>query len=292
MVNKNLLIGKLAPFTGKKEVLVNNQDTIDIIDALISNHYKYRSEYDKIYQYFIGEDLEETARNVFDFLKKEFKYKIESEDLQILRSPSAVLGSDRYGIDCKGYATFANGILDAYRRNTGENFDVYYRFASYDPFDKTPQHTFAVVKENGKEYWIDPVLDSFNQKKQPYYFKDKKIKNMALVALSGINKKVGDIAVDLNGNYYDTNTGEYVGTPPISSGGSTGTSWWESILKVIPAVAPVLTQKQPVYGQFPTTGAGYSQYPTGQTQSSGINTNTILILGIAGLGAYFLLKKK
>ena len=176
MINRELLIGKLSPFLNKREILVDNQETVDIIDALIKNHHKYMSEYDKIYRYFDGGNVEETAYNVWQFLKDDFKYTIEPEKMQILRSPAAILASNLVGIDCKGYATFANGIMDAYRRNTGKDFEVYYRFASYDAFDSTPQHVFCVVKDKNIEYWIDPVLDNFNEKKQPYYFKDKKIK--------------------------------------------------------------------------------------------------------------------
>lgn len=186
MVNRNLLIGKVSPFKGKREILVGNQDTTDIIEALINNHYKYESEYDKVYRFFDGGNVEETCYNIWKFLKDDFKYTIEPEEMQILRSPAAILASNKIGIDCKGFATWAAGCADSLRRNTGKDFDVIYRFASYDPFDKTPQHVFCVVKENGIEYWIDPVLDQFNEKKQPYYYKDKKIKNMALVAMSGI----------------------------------------------------------------------------------------------------------
>jgi hypothetical protein len=80
----------------------------------------------------------------------------------------------------------------------GENPDleVSYRFASYDPYNKTPEHVFCVVKEYGKEYWIDPVLDKFNQRKEPYFYKDKKLNTMALVGLSGIenaNDQIGSI---------------------------------------------------------------------------------------------------
>ena len=202
MINRELLIGKVSPFLNKRVILVDNQDTIDIIDALIKNHYKYSKEYDKIFRYFDGGSVEETAYNVWQFLKDNFKYTIEPEKMQILRSPAALLASNIVGIDCKGYATFANGIMDAYRKNSGKNFDIYYRFASYDAFDSTPQHVFSVVKENNIEYWIDPVLDQFDEKKQPYYYKDKKIKNMALVAMSGIphqnrNNYIGDIFSDL-----------------------------------------------------------------------------------------------
>jgi hypothetical protein len=315
MVNRNLLIGKVSPFLGKKEIVVANQDTVDIIDALIRNHYKYSNEYDKIFRFFDGKSVEETAFNVWCFLKDEFKYNIEPEEMQILRSPGALLASNIVGIDCKGYATFANGVMDAYRRNTGKKFDVYYRFASYDPFDNTPQHVFAVVKENGTEFWIDPVLDQFDEKKQPYFYKDKKIKEMALVAMSGIqdnsnnNDQIGDIVQDYNGNFYDDQTGEYVGTSSYSSPMNTdntsgGTSWFQNFFgssasEIIKAVSPI-TKQPSVYnaggGLYYSPQSGV--YPSGNQQmetppkSTGISTNTILLIGAAGLAAYFLLSKK
>jgi len=268
MVNRNILIGKVSPFLGKKETLVANQDTVDIIDALIRNHYKYSNEYDKIFRYFDGGNVEETAFNVWKFLKDEFRYNIEPEEMQILRSPSALLASNIVGIDCKGFATFANGIADAYRRNTGKKFDVYYRFASYDPFDNTPQHVFAVVNEDGEEFWIDPVLDQFDEKKQPYFYKDKKIKNMALVAMSGIesNNTIGE-----------------------------SRNWWEVLIEG----APDILKSIPSGGGGGGGGTFYDNPPTStmsnlepQTQSSGISTNTVLLIAGAGLAAYFLLKKK
>jgi hypothetical protein len=348
MVNRDLLIGKVSPFMGKKEILVANQDTVDIIDALISNHYKYSKEYDKIFSYFDGGNVEETAFNVWQFLKDQFKYTIEPEKMQILRSPAAIFASNMVGIDCKGYATFANGIMDAYRRKTGKNFDVYYRFASYDPYDKIPQHVFAVVKEKGVEYWIDPVLDQFDEKKQPYYYKDKKIKNMALVAMSGISNKMGDMAMDLSSNdgtfdtsmfdttndpslpqndfsYYadQTSTGDqylnqdggltYSGgqyydqsgnivdqsgdlptnvTAPTPS--STATSWFDSLLKSAPGILTALNPNSGVV-RSQTNIAPNAINPMNKQvapKTTGISTNTIFLIGAAGLAIYFLTKKK
>jgi hypothetical protein len=333
MVNRQVLIGKVSPFLGKREIIVGNQDTTDIIDALIKNHYKYQNEYDKIYRFFDGGSVEETAYNVWQFLKDEFKYTIEPEKMQILRSPAAILASNIIGIDCKGYATFANGVMDAYRRNTGKKFDVDYRFASYDAFDKTPQHVFSVIKENGVEYWIDPVLDQFDEKKQPYYFKDKKIKNMALVAMSGIKKRIGDDTVDYSSidistsdaslpqddfSYYsqvDTtvptgydqygNLVNYSGGAEIldSSGNpvsqststSTGSSWFQNIFgsnaeSILKAFNKTNT------GGYNAGGSGSSAVNPNllktPTTSTGISTNTVLLLGAAGLAAYFLLSKK
>jgi len=264
MVSKNVLISKLEPYIGRKDILINNQDTTDIINAILDNHDKYKSEYDKIYKYFVGENLDDTCYNVWAFLKENFNYRIESEKMQILRSPAAILGSDVYGIDCKGYATFAAGVMSAIRRNVKMDFDVYYRFASYDSFDPTPQHVFAVVKQNDIEYWIDPVLDEYDLKKQPYYFKDKKIKNMALVALSGIN----DQAI-----------------------GSTLTDILDSVLKAAPSIITA-AQPTPSYYGGGANSPQYS-YPTTKTSTTtGISTNTLLLLAAAGIGIYFFTKKR
>ena len=315
MINKELLIGKLSPFLNKRKILVDNQETVDIIDALINNHHKYMKEYDKIYRYFDGGNVEETAYNVWEFLKDNFKYTIEPEEMQLLRSPAAIIASNLVGIDCKGYATFANGVMDAYRRNTGKDFEIYYRFASYDAFDSTPQHVFSVVKEKNKEYWIDPVLDKFDEKKQPYYYKDKKIKIMALVAMSGI-KKVGDIVQDAQGNFVDTETGEYVGTSNYDSnqdfgnpdtsdhgGGFFSSDIFKNILKAAPSIVNAFQgggQAPPTQKVYNAGGGNYYSPNTGvynpnamqQPKSSGISTNTILLVAGAGLAVFLLLKKK
>ena len=280
MISRNLLIGKVSPFLGKKEIVVANQDTVDIIDAIVRNHYKYSDEYDKIYRFFVGDTVEDTAFNVWCFLKDEFRYNIEPEEMQILRSPGAILASNIIGIDCKGYATFACGVMDAYRRNTGKKFEVFYRFASYDAFDNTPQHVFAVVKERGVEYWIDPVLDQFDEKKQPYFYKDKKIKNMALVAMSGI---------DDNTNYNDTMSGVMGSDQP----------WYEVILKNAPDIIRAASGQQPVYTPLPSPVAppppntGTKQPDTSKYKILGMDPTTLAIVaGVGVLGAYFIFSKK
>ena len=301
MVSKNTLISKLDPFLGKKDVLVYNQDTLDIIDGILNNHQKYEKEYDKIYRYFVeDENTDQTAYNVWCFLKDNFNYVIEPEKMQVLRSPAAILGSSKSGIDCKGYASFAAGVMSAWKRNEGKKFDVMYRFASYDPFDKTPQHVFAVVKEKGKEYWIDPVLDEYDQKKQPYFYKDKKINDMALIALSGVEigkykKTMGDLTMDANGNYYDT-SGMLVdqsGNLPTDTGSSSSSSSfdWTSIFGSLLKVAPVLLQPKAAISPYGTPYGSTYPTTTAVKPSTGISTNTLLLLAAAGLGVYFITKK-
>ena len=259
MISKNSILGKLTPFLNQQNVVVENQGVNDIISGILETHNKYLVEYDKIFPYFIGSDLQETSKNIFDFLKRNVPYDIESNELQFLKSPSSIVSTPS---DCKSYALFSCGVLDAIKRNTGEDFEIIYRFASYDPFDKVPQHVFCVVRGDGEEFWIDPVLSNFNEKKQPYFFKDKNVNKMSLVGLSGVG--------------YTQNEGV----------GSTLTDIFDSVLKAAPGIITA-TKPQSDYGS-----GSYQYQPTQQTASTGISTNTILLFAVAGLGIYFLTRKK
>ena len=148
--SRDLLL-QLQPFTNSETLIVDDQNVVDIIDAIIETHDQYKDEYDKIYQYFIGSTPKDTANNIFKYLKKNVKYNIEPDNLQTVKSPSAIISTGNVGSDCKNYSLFVNGVLDAIRRNELESFDLYFRFASYDPMDQTPQHVFAVMIEDGKE---------------------------------------------------------------------------------------------------------------------------------------------
>ena len=70
MINKNIILGSLNPFLNKENVVIENQGVNDIITGILKTHNKYKSEYDKLYQYFVGYDLQETSKNIWNFLKK------------------------------------------------------------------------------------------------------------------------------------------------------------------------------------------------------------------------------
>lgn len=189
MVNKNVLLQKLKPYVGSLKIVKYDQGTNDIIKELLKSHEEQASEYDKIYPYFIGKNVKQTAQNIFDFLKRNVKYNIEPGSKQTLKSPSSIIAQG-YG-DCKQYAQFIGGILGAMQRNRN-GADWVYRFASYNP-DNQIQHVFVVVKDDkGNNIWIDPVLNTLNERKK-YTFKiDKKPKeNMALYKISGMDNQVG-----------------------------------------------------------------------------------------------------
>ena len=184
MISKNAVLQKLAPFTNFKKVLIDDQNTSDIVQGILDNHENYQNEYDKISEMFIGDNEVETARNVFDFLKQNVPYYVEPIEKQTLRSPSAIL-SMKMGADCKSFASWIIGTMNSLNRKGIFKVPLAFRFASYRYDTKEPQHVFAVLYPGTKnEVWVDPVLAKFDQRKEPVFIKDKKIK-MALIAMSG-----------------------------------------------------------------------------------------------------------
>jgi Transglutaminase-like superfamily len=171
-----ILMGVLAPFQNRREMLSAEQSTGDIIDAILDAHRRHAQDYSKISSFFNAGSKMQTARKIYNFLKKNVRYVIEPGSKQTVKSPAAILATG-YG-DCKHYSLFAGGIL----QNLGIPFA--YRFASYRIFDKQPQHVFVVVNPGTEnEIWIDPVVGEFNYKKPYTYAIDKK---MALYSISGI----------------------------------------------------------------------------------------------------------
>jgi hypothetical protein len=184
-MQKNLLLGRLKTFGGNSKMLVRDQQVPDIISAMLSAHKLYASEYDKISKDFYSGDGVQTAKKLFEFLKKNVRYKIESDKNQRIMSPSAILSLGKN--DCKNYALFIMGVLDSLKRKGLINNKIYYRFASYKLLDEIPHHVFAVIQDqDGNEYFIDPVLSKFDERKT-YYHKIDKEPNMPLYSVSGIN---------------------------------------------------------------------------------------------------------
>lgn len=183
-MQKNILLGRLKSFGGNSKMIVRDQQVPDIISAMLSAHKMYASEYDKISKDFYSGDGVQTAKKLFEFLKKNVRYKIESDKAQRIMSPSAILSLGKN--DCKNYALFIMGVLDSLKRKVLINNKIYYRFASYRLLDEIPHHVFAVIQDQqGNEYFIDPVLSKFNERKT-YYHKIDKEPTMPLYSVSGI----------------------------------------------------------------------------------------------------------
>jgi hypothetical protein len=317
MVSKSAVLKKLAPFNNYKKVVSADQTVTDIIDGIVNTHYQYQDEYDKISNYFVGESELETARNIWNFLKSNVPYYIESTNNQTLRSPSAIVALPG---DCKSYALFANGVLDSLNRKGIFQVPLAFRFAGYKDTTREPQHVFAVMYPGTKkEIWIDPVLNRFNEKRQPSFYKDKKIK-MALIALSGVGYSANDKRAEMEA-YRDKlvrDRDRLLQAGVITPGSSKELQYKVAINKVtvalqdLPSVSGIgefdwqnafssLVSAAPDIISASRPGGSYvpSQYqqpfmPMQQQpeQSGGIDTKTILLIGGAALAAFLIFKKK
>lgn len=212
-MNLNQVLKDLPPFTGRKDILIYNQDVEDIIKGILKASDSYAGHYRKIWPYFEGGGYRSTARNVWNFLKSNSDYVIEPDSRQTIKTPAAILSTAKKsygGNDCKNFALFSAGVLKAYRDATGDDFNLYFRFAGYNGGGLS--HVFTVIEKNGVEIWVDPVLDEFNDKShEPTKIKDYKINKMALIALSGINPYENNKTFFANSNPVP---GQYLGENP------------------------------------------------------------------------------
>lgn len=188
MVSKSQLLQLLPPFTNSSLVIEEDQDVPDIMREVLEAHDHFAVDYDSIYTYFMEPTVYGICKELFDFCKVNIRYVIEGEDQQTTKSPSALLVMG-FG-DCKHYAGFIGGVLSAIKRNTGRKINWSYRFASYDYFTADPGHVFVVVKDQGNEIWIDPVLNSFDERLLPAKVIDKKVNDMALYRVSGVGELI------------------------------------------------------------------------------------------------------
>jgi len=165
MISRAFLLHHISGFENRKNIIVEDQSTGDIIKAILDTHPKYKDDYNKIAKYFKGSNEIKSCEKIWNFLKKNIRYVVESESKQFVRSPAAIL--KQAVSDCKCYALFAGGICDS----LGMKFC--YRFASYNDYSKQPGHVFVVVNPGTQnEIWIDPFY-IFDRK---YFFRNPKKK--------------------------------------------------------------------------------------------------------------------
>lgn len=259
------LYNQLPAFRNERKNIVDDHSTKDIINEVCKAHYVYAADYDRIAGDFERGDIQSICAALFSWCKRSLKYKEESEGLQTTRSPAAIIKmSQTWGVDCKHYAGFIAGVLDALKRK-GYSVDWCYRFVSYDLFDQTPGHVFVVVKDGNREIYVDPVLSILDQRFPVYYYKQDKFCNM-IQRISGIGV-----------SRYDTAGGVIVPVPdarPIVVRPSTGTP-------VVPSTGTP-APSSPDADQ-PTGGGG-----GGSVESGG---NTWLWIAVAAAAGYYFYKK-
>lgn len=163
----------LPPAMGSDQLMMERQNTNDLAKAIAKSHQDNLKYAKKIAFLFRGYDDKETARNIFNFIKKYIPYTIEPGERQCTKTLPRMLDDARNGIgsDCKMYSVLTGTILKTLK------IPFKYRLAGYST--NYPQHIYCKTDK----YTIDAVLPHFNYEK-PYNYK----KDMALYNLAGTDQ--------------------------------------------------------------------------------------------------------
>lgn len=198
---KDVLKRILPKPTLKRRIITRRQEVPEIMREVLKGHRDYAAQYDLIASKFWKGSALKTARALYDFCRENFRYKIESENDQTVRSPGAIIETgDTWGVDCKHYASFIGGVLDALKRQ-GRDVDWCYKFVSYTPEDATPEHVFIEVTSGGRSYYVDPVLAEFNLREPKFYYFHNKIPIMARIGMLSRVSGVEAVKAEQGGGY-------------------------------------------------------------------------------------------
>jgi hypothetical protein len=191
-LNKAYLLKKIGTAPPAEKKVTEDQSAYDIISRMMVKHKACACDYDKIAEDFDEQTIYQVAKKLWGFCKKNIAYDEETIERQEVSSPQRIL--QRGHCDCKGYALFIGGVLDALNRK-GWDIKWRYRFASDDPFNEVPGHVFVVITDKDNEIWVDPVLSEFNQDHYFPYYEDRKVSAPAAMAGCGCStQKIGSTA--------------------------------------------------------------------------------------------------
>jgi hypothetical protein len=185
-LTKEQVLKKLGAFSQPApKILVEDQDVTDIIRGVIKKHKECVGYYDVLYPIFDADgSWYDVANRLWTFCKEQIRYRIESVEWQWVSTPATILKNGY--CDCKGYALFCAGIIDAMKR-AGEEVEWCYRFASYQIFNSTPGHVFVVINPSTDNIWLDPVLDEFDaHSPRPIWKQDRYVETCREKALGAV----------------------------------------------------------------------------------------------------------
>lgn len=166
----------LPRYTGTATVVKREADNADLRRAIVNAVPRAAKQTEKMAPYFKRPSEQETCRAIFDYLKKNVKYKADGWR-QVVQMPSAVLRPGAVA-DCKSMSLFTAAILT--------NLGIPYHFvlASYTD-SPVPGHIYVQTKGG---CIVDVVWGKFNSEKKPKYRYNMEVSYLA--GIGGMGKTV------------------------------------------------------------------------------------------------------
>lgn len=128
-----------------------------------------------------GESVGETAQNIWEFIRENLTYELDTEGIEELRTPARTLHDKTF--DCDDATILTSAILS--------NLDIVheYRITAYEEVGKFGHIYPVAIDENGEDWVIDavPEIPYFNYEEHPIIDQiTVKINPMDIQELSGI----------------------------------------------------------------------------------------------------------
>lgn len=166
--SRDQLLYKIDKPNWKAERIATFQSAGQIANQLKRAEYESRPTSKRLALVFNEADKKAVAAKVWYFLKNEIFYQAEPKSSQNAKTISRFL-SEATG-DCKHYATFAVGVLNAC------GIPAWFTFVGQDESVKKPNHVYCTCLIDGRKYTIDPCRKYFNSECRYFYKWDMKKK--------------------------------------------------------------------------------------------------------------------
>lgn len=150
---------QLAELNRTDPMLMGRADVFDTILEMSRIVKKTLADTREIAPVLRGATLEQTCRNLFDFVYHHIQYTLDKPGVEQLRRPLRTWADRAAGVDCDCYSIFLSSIL------TNLGIDHYFRMTKYRG---DWQHIYVIVpkgkslKGKGSYYTLDCVVDAFD----------------------------------------------------------------------------------------------------------------------------------
>jgi hypothetical protein len=156
-VTSEAILKQLPPYNDKWELINPYQYVPDIINEVCHAQTEFGAYYDMFSYMFLVGNAEDIAECLYQFCKRNIRYKEETVQRQTTALPTGIL-TRGYG-DCKHYALICAGVIASLNRMYGACIDWCFCFAGYGGATE-PYHVFVSVNYRGEELWLDPTPGS------------------------------------------------------------------------------------------------------------------------------------
>lgn len=146
---------------GKSQFIIQFQTAKDILKQLRRAELESRPVSKKLAKAFTEPNKKRICNKVWYFLKKEISYEAEPKSNQTAKTINRFI-KEKKG-DCKHYATFAVGVLNAC------GIPAWFTLVGQEKGKKAPNHAYCTAMVDNELIIIDPCRKQFNDECRYYY---------------------------------------------------------------------------------------------------------------------------